>query len=89
MDDNYRTHQAFSHWLVFGLLQKRHSLHCLMNRGITLSPEMQNALSDHGPPPPPPKKKLPVFKEQLNPWILADMWLRWKFKKCHDYGQCS
>lgn len=79
IDANYRTHQAFSHWLVFGLLQKRHSLHCLMNRGITLSPEMQNALSAHGRPP--------QKKTVLNPWIVADVWLCWKFKKCHDYGQ--
>ena len=35
------SHHPFTHWLVLGLVQKRHSLHWEMNKGITLSPEIQ------------------------------------------------
>lgn len=38
------SHHALSHWLVLGLLQKRHCPHWDRNRGITLSPRKQNML---------------------------------------------
>lgn len=38
------SHHALSHWLVLGLLQKRHCPHWYRNRGITLSPRKQNML---------------------------------------------
>ncbi len=37
-------HHPLSHWLVLELLQKRHSLHWEMNRGMTLSPEIQKKM---------------------------------------------